>query len=409
MHLNIDLTNIKSVIAPAFHWLLTDKHRYQILVGGAGSSKSWSVAMTILFKILRDFNKPYKHRVLVLRRTSPAARRSVFELFKTIISDWGLESICSVNKTNMSIEFINSSKILVGGLDDESKLKSIEGLTSIWLEEASEHSRSTFLQCDLRLRGKTKLPYIIYITFNPISKNIFLYKDFFGQKNINAIIHRSTYKDNPWLDEIYKKHLESLIKKDYQYWRVYACGEFGELENLIFSNWDIIDNIPAKYTNSDAVFGADWGYVHKSSIVRIIEDGDDLFVKEEYYKDKQTHLQTIEWIQKYLPDNALIYGDSSEPGRLEEARRFGINIRPAVKGPNSIKDSIDFLKRYKIYITKDSTGLIQEMESYKWRQLRDGTVEEKPIDFNDDAIAALRYGTYSHFNKKVEYKIYTGE
>lgn len=407
MRLNIDLSNIQSSISPHFYPLLKDNHRYIICKGGAGSSKSHSICIIILFNILKDFGKKDLHRILCLRKTSPAARRSIFELFKHYISEWNLNTICSINKGSMTIDWVNGSQILISGLDDEAKLKSIEGLTSIWLEEALELDRESFLQCDLRLRGQSVIPYRIYCSFNPVSRNSWLYKDFFAKDNPDATIHESNYKNNPWLDEKYKQHLENLIDQDFNYYRIYCENKWGSLGNLIFNNWDIVDTIPNKYTNSDAIFGADWGWIHKTSIVRVIKDGDDIFVKEEYYKDKQTHLDTINWIKEYLPDNACIYGDSAEPGRLAEARRFNINMRSAIKGPNSVKDSIDFLKRFKIHITKDSVGLIQEMESYKWRQLRDGTVEEKPVDYNDDAIAALRYAVYSHWGNKIDYNIIT--
>lgn len=407
MQISIDLTNIKSIINDTFYPLLTNKSRYLVLRGSAGSGKSHFLIMKIMIRILIGMQDNTIHKILCIRKSQPALKRSVWALLKYYIDKWNLEPLCSINNTDMVIQWVNGSQILCVGLDNREKIKSIEGITSIFCEEATELSEQDVIQLDLRLRGEHKTYHQMSFSFNPIGKNNFIYKMFYEKEHEDTTLHHSTFLDNRFLDDNYINMLNNLKDKDYNMYLIYAKGAWGVLENLIFNNWDIIDTIPNKYTNSDAVFGADWGWIHKTSIIRVIKDNDDVFVKEEYYKDKQTHLQTIEWIQNYLPDNALIYGDSAEPNRLEEARRFNINVRPSTKGPNSVKDSIDFLKRHKIHITKDSVGLIQEMESYKWRQSRDGTVEEKPVDYNDDAIAALRYCMYSHWANKIDCNLIT--
>lgn len=339
------------------------------------------------------------HKVLCIRKSQPALKRSVWALLKYYILTWNLEPICSINNTDMTILFINGSQILCVGLDLAEKIKSIEGITSIFCEEATELTEQDVLQLDLRLRGIHNTYHQIILAFNPIGKNNYIYKMFYEDEHDDTTLHHSTYLDNKYLDNEYKTMLDGLKQKDYNYWLIYAKGKWGELENLIFNNWDIVDSIPAKYTNSDSVFGCDWGYIHKTAIIQAVKDGDDIFVDEHYYKDKQTNLDVISYVQKYIPHNAILYGDCAEPARLEEFRRKGINMKKSVKGKNSVKDSIDYIKRHKIHITKRSIGLIQEIESYKWKQSRDGTIQEDPVDFNDDAIAAMRYAIYSAWGK----------
>ena len=151
MVVNIDLSGVHKLIPKKFHEVLYDEHRYSVCKGSAGSAKSHSICQIILFNILKDFNKKDKHKCLILRKTVPAARRSVYVLFLHYIEKWGLSKLVSVNKTDMSMTFINGSTILFGGLDDPEKIKSIEGLTSIWLEEANEFTLQDFRQLDLRL------------------------------------------------------------------------------------------------------------------------------------------------------------------------------------------------------------------------------------------------------------------
>ena len=405
MHLNIDLTNIKSVMTPHFYPLLTNTNRYQVFKGGAGSSKSHSICQIILFKILRDFNKPYKHRVLVLRKTSPSARRSVFELFKHYISEWGLESICHINNTIMTIQWVNGSQVLISGLDDEAKLKSIEGLTSIWLEECLELSINDFMQCDLRLRGESPLPYIIYLSFNPVSSISWVFNIFFSKSKSNTTIHESTYKDNPWLDNVYKEHLEYLINQDENYYRIYCKNEWGSLGNVIYNNWEIVDKYPEVV--EEEVWGLDFGYSHPVALIKVGLKKEGLYLQEMLCASGLTNTDLIEQLKTLIHNiNILMYADSSLPGNIIEIRRAGFNIRPADKKPHSVKEGLDFCKRKRMFVTKDSVNLIKELQGYAYRTDKaTGIVMEEPIKLNDDCCDAFRYAVYSHWGNETNYSI----
>lgn len=90
-----------------------------------------------------------------------------------------------------------------------------------------------------------------------------------------------------------------------------------------------------------------------------------------------------------------IYMDSSEPRLIEELRRMGWNIRPSLKGRDSVNAGIDLLKRYKIYITSDSNNAIQEFRNYKWKEDKSGKLTNSPEDKNNHIVDAVRYATYS--------------
>jgi phage terminase large subunit len=407
MPINIDLTHFKNVMSPHFYPLLYDNHRYIVCKGGAGSSKSHSISEIILFNILKDLNKPYKHRVLALRKTSPAARRSVFELFRHYISEWHIEPLLNVNKTSMTIDFIDGSQILVSGLDDEAKLKSIEGLTSIWLEEALELTKDDFMQCDLRLRGQSEIPYKIYCSFNPVTMHSWIYDEFFTKKKAYTTIHESTYKDNPWLDNIYKEHLEDLVNQDENYYRIYCENQWGQLGNVIYNNWEIVDEYPEVV--EEEVMGLDFGFSHPVALTRIGMKKEGIYLKEELYQSGLTNSDLIEKLKIIITNiNTRVYADSSLPGNILEIRRAGFNISPADKKPYSVKEGLDFCKRYRLFITKDSPNLIKELQGYSYRTDKlSGIVLEEPIKINDDLCDSFRYGIYSHWANKVNYKIYS--
>jgi len=397
-----DLSRLVKIIPPSFYPLLRDKSRFLLLKGGAGSGKSHTAIIKTLVRILVGYKTNTIHKFLLLRKTQPAARKSVFALLLHYINMWNLDSLLNVNNTDMTVTFSNGSQILTTGLDNVDKLKSIEGITSVILEEATEFTIADFRQINLRLRGITKSYKQIILCFNPISKKSWVYKEFFSADKNNTTIHNSTYKDNPYLDKEYVEELENLVNQDVAYYKIYTLGEWGVLENLIFHNWDIVDEIPDRYTKSEHVYGLDWGFTHPTCLLAIVKDGDDIYLDEMLYQSGLTNMDVLGWVKDNI-QQGRIYADSAEPARLKEFRKHGINIIPATKGKNSVKDSIDFVKRYKLHITKQSNNLIKEIETYKYRQTRDGEVLEEPVDFNDDAIAAMRYGIYSHWGRAAQY------
>ena len=107
--------------------------------------------------------------------------------------------------------------------------------------------------------------------------------------------------------------------------------------------------------------------------------------------------KNLKWIIEN--PNDAIYADTAEPARIEEIARAGFNIFPSDK---SVKDGIDFCKRGKRYITKNSVNLIKEIEAYKHKEDKDGNVMEDPVKFNDHLMDARRYALYNHHKGVVE-------
>jgi phage terminase large subunit len=68
-------------------------------------------------------------------------------------------------------------------------------------------------------------------------------------------------------------------------------------------------------------------------------------------------------------DRQLVYFDSAEPRLIEELRRMGFNIRPSLKGADSVNAGIDLLKRFKIHIHKDSHNCIQEFRTTNGKKI----------------------------------------
>ena len=231
---SINVKISKKVFNKKFLPYLNDTHRYLIFYGGAGSGKSYTIAEFIIYYMLER----KKFNLLVVRNTGKSNRDSTYALLKQIISKWKLNKYFKTNESDLRIKcLLNDNEIIFAGLDDVEKLKSITfskgELTDIWIEEASEIQESDFNQLDVRLRGKGTHKQIL-ISFNPIDINHWLKKRFFDNSQDNVCIVHSTYKDNEFLDEDYKKLLESYKDTDEYYYNVYCLGQWGVLGKTVF-------------------------------------------------------------------------------------------------------------------------------------------------------------------------------
>lgn len=224
----------KKVFNKKFLPYIDDDHRYLVFYGGAGSGKSYTLGQFIIYHIVER----KKFNLLVVRNTGKSNRDSTFALLKQIIIKWKLSKYFKINESDLRIKCLfNDNEVIFAGLDDVEKLKSItfsQGeLTDIWIEEASEIQESDFNQLDVRLRGKGTRKQIM-LSFNPIDINHWLKKRFFDKKDENVCIVHSTYKDNDFLDEDYKKLLESYKDTDEYYYNVYCLGQWGVLGKTVF-------------------------------------------------------------------------------------------------------------------------------------------------------------------------------
>ncbi|MEB0249621.1 hypothetical protein QN344_05705, partial [Mucilaginibacter sp. 5B2] len=75
-------------------------------------------------------------------------------------------------------------------------------------------------------------------------------------------------------------------------------------------------------------------------------------------------------------------------------------VTGAKKGADSIKNSIDILKRYKINVTRNSVNLRKELGKYKWRTDNSGRTLNQPIDTCNHLIDPLRYVALNKLNTK---------
>lgn len=328
--------------------------------------------------------------MLVVRQVAKTCRASTFRLLRDVVADLGVGA--SINRSEMILTFDNGSMLLHAGLDDVEKLKSIAGITSVWAEEATDiRKESDFDQIDLRLRGDVPTYRQFLSTFNPISKRHHLKRRMESISDDRKFVLHTTHRDNAFVDESYAEVLRSLPDENFR--AIYERGEWGEdIKGLIYTDWD---HRPTPDSPPDA-YGLDFGFNHPNALIAIRLADPDLYVEEIIY---ETHLTTDDLIGRMIANDVRkdvpIYCDSARPDIIEALQRAGFY---ALLADKSVNAGINSVRRYKLHVDPASQNVVNELFSYKWGELRDGTPTDKPVKFHDDALDSLRYAVHTHLN-----------
>lgn len=370
-----------------------------IVYGGANAGKTYSIADKLLCQSVWQNDRPLK--ALVIRKTFPALRVSALEIIEKRASLFNMPF--NLNKADWIARCYNMTFIFqsLNNKEDYEKLKSQTDIDFIWINEVHQLREPDYDECLRRLRGgKSKFEQII-TDFNPIGKTSWVFKRFF-QKNIgNARKLRYTILDNHpdylALEKTQRElqRLKATKEHNINYYNIYFLGEWGELEGIIF-NWDIVDKPPK---NPDEIFyGGDFGYsVDPAALIRIYRKANEFWIEEVVYETGLTNIQLGHKMEaKGVKEDEVSYWDCAEPKSIQELCDMGFIAKPCEKGPDSVVAGIDYLQEQTIHIIDGSEKIINEQRSYVRQQDKNGDWLPKPIEFNNHAMSAIRYGIYTH-------------
>jgi len=389
------------------------RKRYRVLKGSAGSGKSVNIAQDYILK-LSDMK--YKGaNLLCVRKIDVTNRNSTFsELYGAIKRIYGkdYEKYWKVTESSLTMECrITGNSVIFRGVQhdkDREKLKSITfpsgKLTWIWVEEGTELMEADLDILDDRLRGILPNPNLFYqitITFNPVSATHWIKRKFFDYVDDDILAHHSTYKTNRFIDEGYYKRMERRKNQDPDGYRVYGLGEWGELGGTILNNYEVRD-ISQDLSNYDAAnLSQDFGFNHANAILEGGWKDGDIYITREIYVHEMDTSEIIELANEHgISKRHFMYCDSAEPDRIKMWKKAGYKATDVKKGAGSVKAQIDFLKQRKIYIHPSCTNTIKEIQQWKWKKdNKTGIYLDEPLEFMDDAMAALRYFTEPQLHK----------
>ncbi|HWO96121.1 PBSX family phage terminase large subunit [Bacillus paralicheniformis] len=400
-------------VNPRFRDFLFDwSQKFYFLVGGYGSSKSYHVALKLILKLLQE-----KRTALVVREVYDTHRDSTFSLLEEIITDLGLDHKIRCVSSPMQIRFPNGSKIIFKGMDKPAKLKSINNVSIVWVEECSEVKYDGFKELLGRLRHPTLKLHMILST-NPVSKGNWSYKHFFKdeanqffvldddelykKKTIiknNTYYHHSTADDNLFLPESYIEQLEDLKSHDPDLYRIARKGRFGVNGKLVLPQFEVMEH--EKVMNAIRAIdrpilknGMDFGFVDSyNALVRMAIDHNQkiLYIYWQYYKNDTTDDKTAEDLKDLK--RVLIKADSAEPKTIRFFRQQGFRMKAAKKFQGSRLQYTKKVKRFKKIICSDQCpDVIRELKDLTFAVDKDGNVIEDEFNIDPHTFSAIWYG-----------------
>lgn len=387
----------KNIFCPVYlPHLDPDGHRILVFYGGAGSGKSFFVGQRLVYKALKS-----KRKILVLRKVNKTTKASTFQLLLDTLEQFGIRDLCNINRTDFTITLPNGSQFLCMGLDDPEKIKSITGLTDAWMEEATEFTLDDFSQVNLRVRDPFAEDQEIVLSFNPVSKANWCYLQFFADnpellefRKTVKIVH-TNYLDNPHLPQEYIQALLLMKATNEVYYKIYALGEFGSLDKLIYNNWQKMDFDSTKL-KGQLLCGLDFGYTNDPTAFvcsLLVESEARIYVFSEWGGTGYLNDAIADQIKSMGFAKSIIMADSAEQKSIEEIKRKGVNrIKPCVKGKGSILQGIQQLQQYEIVVHPDCVNIVEELENYSWK--KDKATNEyinEPVDNFNHYLDALRY------------------
>lgn len=405
----METRTVKVGLNPVFKPVNECRKRYRILKGSAGSGKSTNVALDYIKKLS---NPKYKGaNLLVVRKVDESNRDSTFaELQKAIFSLFGANAdrAWKITQSPLSMESLKTgNRIIFRGMKDNKQREKVKSITFktgklvwIWCEEATELAEADVDILDDRLRGLLDNPNLYYqitMTFNPVSSLHWIKAKYFDVKHPDIFTNSSTYLDNRFIDEAYHRRMMMRKERDPDGYRIYGLGEWGEVGGIILNNWEVRE-ISQDISDWEYLsMGQDFGFNHANCILLLANKDDDIYILKELYLYEKTTDEIIGLAEGKFPKNSTMYCDSAEADRIKMFRKANykaLAVKKEKGGPNVyINNQINWLKERKIYIHPSCTNTIKELGQWKWRfDDRRSIYLDEPVNFFDDAIAALRYG-----------------
>ena len=401
---------LPDVIGKGYGTYWKSKKRYRVLKGGKGSKKSTTTALNFIYRLM----KYPEANLLVVRAVANTHRDSTFAQLEWAQRQLGVSHLWKNTVSPMEMTYIpTGQKILFRGFDDVLKLASTTVSTGylcwVWIEEAFEiRSEDDFDKLDLSVpRGEVPAPLFkqTTLTFNPWSETHWLNSRFFKNSADNVDIFSTNYLVNEWLDDTDRAVFERMREQNPRKYAVAGLGEWGIAEGLVYENWEVKDFDVAMLGTENKeewkfkhFFGLDYGYTNDPTAfiafaVNNVEK--EIYIYDEHYQTRMLNSDIADMIRAKGFAKEIIRADAAEPKSNADLKRMGIQrIMPSVKGRDSVMHGIAEIQEYKIYVKPTCTNTIMELSSYCFAKDKDDRGLNKPEDFNNHLMDALRYGFY---------------
>lgn len=371
--------------------------RYKGAYGGRGSGKSHFFAERLVEECIADPTT----RAVCVREVQKSLDQSVKQLIEDKIEHYGVGDYFEALDTEIHVlndDGERSGLIIFQGMQNHTatSIKSLEGYRIAWVEEAQSLSRRSLdlLTPTIRMPGSE-----IWFSWNPLKPtdpvDSFMRSTESGD-DPDIVCVNVNYHDNPWFGDT---PLPGDMARDRRrdpdkYAHVWLGGYQRRSEAAVFRNWRV-EEFDTPSDVSRFYYGADWGFsVDPSVLVRCFIEGDTLYVDQEAWQVGCEIKDTPALFDK-VPGSRLwpIVADSARPETISHMKAHGFpRIKPALKGPGSLEDGVEFLKSYDIVVHPRCPHVSDELALYAYKT-DPKTEEVLPVleDKDNHTIDALRY------------------
>ena len=402
---------IPNIVGKGYREFWNFKGRYRVVKGSRASKISKTTALWYIYNLMKysDAN------LLIIRKSYRTLHDSCFVELKWAIDRLQVNHLWKFRENPLEITYLpTGQKIYFRGLDDPLKVTSItvdKGcLCWMWIEEAYEiSSEDDFNMLDESIRGAvpegSDLFKQITVTFNPWNEHHWLKKRFFDNPDDETLALTTNYKCNEWLDKADLKVFETMRKQNPRRYAVAGLGDWGIVDGLVYENWKeeafTLEQIRQQYTISSA-FGLDFGYTNDPSALFcgfIDVQNKKIFVWDEMYEPGLSNEKIYQNISSMGYGKEKITADSAEPKSIDQLKGYGLRVKGAEKGKDSINAGVQFIQDFEIIIHPRCVNFLTEISNYTWDKDKFGNKLNKPIDDFNHLMDAMRYALEKYINK----------
>lgn len=282
----------------------------------------------------------------------------------------------------------------------------------IWIDEAamvSSEAIDILYGVVLASGGK------IFATTTPRGLANWVYEDWFKRaenNDRNYSVIRAQTADNLHLSRDAILSMEEKYSAEFA--RQELLGEFVSFEGLVYKDFDRQKHIvelseiqeQVEGPNAEFIAGVDWGYADPFVFLWIAKYHDKYYIVDEYYKQGEIPADHLAQIKKRFFTSRVrqVFADVSRPeSRIEFQRGLGIPVLPGRVARKDMVDGIEHVaslfKFNKLFVASHCRNTIDELGKYSWAEKKDRNVEDRPCDFANHAMDALRYALFSDKNR----------
>lgn len=400
---------LTDVIAPSFydlHWdVYEGKHTYYKLDGGRGSTKSSFAGSEIVLGMMDDAAKGKLTSAVAFRRYGVNLHDSVYEQLVWAIDKLGVSDLWHQTISPLRLTYKPTGQaILFRGADKVKKSKSIKVskgyIKYLWFEELDEFEGSDKIRNIQQSVVRGGEEFTVFYSYNPPKSQRNWVNDPAEFDTPDTICHHSDYRSVPreWLGEKFIQAAEHLKATKLDLYKHEYLGEITGTGAEVFTNLTKRTITDEEIKMFDRIRrGLDWGYASDPfhyTVCHYDKTRKRLYIFFEIHQVKLSNRKSAELVKQENKNNDLVTGDSAEPKSIADYKEYGVKIKGAKKGPDSVDYGMKWLSEELEEIIIDSErcpNTWREFYGYELERDANGNLKAEYPDKDNHSIDAVRY------------------